>query len=192
MGDVALPTKPAKNAKMFWAFSSQGWKRGGWTLMLALLAAGCPRSEPGAAAPPKLVSDWFAIKVGGRTVQMQLAISSAEMDHGLMERRDLGRDQGMLFVYDSPTRMSFWMHNCPLPLDIGFFSPEGELKEVYPMLPFDETFIRSRDGRLQFALEMNQGWFHDNGVRPGARLDLVALGEALKARGATPGEFGLR
>ena len=175
---------------MFWALSSQWRKRGGWTL--ALLATGCPRSGPGAAAPPKLVSDWFAIKVGGRTVQMQLAIHSAEMAHGLMERRDLGRDQGMLFVYDSPIRMSFWMRNTPLPLDIGFFSPEGELKEVYPMLPFDDTPIHSRDMRLQFALEMNQGWFHDNGVRPGARLDLVALRAALKARGATPGAFGLR
>jgi hypothetical protein len=88
--------------------------------------------------------------------------------------------------------MSFWMHNTPLPLDIGFFSSEGELKEIYPMLPFDEATIRSRDERLQFALEMNQGWFHDNGVRPGARLDLAALREALKARGATPGDFGLR
>jgi uncharacterized membrane protein (UPF0127 family) len=177
---------------MFWALSSQWRKRGGWTLALALLVAGCARSGPGAAAPPKLVSDWFAIKVGDRTVQMQLAIYSAEMARGLMERRDLGRDQGMLFVYGTPTRMSFWMLNVPLPLDIGFFSPEGELKEIYSMLPFDEAPIRSRDVRLQFALEMNQGWFHDNGVRPGARLDLVALREALKARGATPAEFGLR
>jgi uncharacterized membrane protein (UPF0127 family) len=178
---------------MFWALSSQWWKRAGWTLALAaLLLAGCPRSGPEAAAPPKLVSDWFAIQVGDRTVQLQLAIYSAEMEHGLMERRDLGRDQGMLFVYGTPIRMSFWMRNTPLPLDIGFFSPEGELKEVYSMLPFDETPIHSQDVRLQFALEMNQGWFHDNGVRPGAKLDLVALGEALKARGATPGEFGLR
>ena len=177
---------------MFWASSSQWGKRGGWTLALALLVAGCPRSGPGADVPPKLVSDWFAIKVGDRTVQMQLAIYSAELEHGLMERRDLGRDQGMLFVYGTPVRMSFWMHNCPLPLDIGFFSPEGELKEIYSMLPFDEAPIRSRDVRLQFALEMNQGWFHDNGVRPGARLDLAALREALKARGATPGDFGLR
>ena len=175
---------------MFWALSSQWWKRAGWTL--ALLVAGCPRSGPGADAPPKLVSDWFAIKVGDRTVQMQLAINSAEMEYGLMGRRELGRDQGMLFVYGSPVRMSFWMHNTPLPLDIGFFSHEGELKEIYPMLPFDEATIRSRDERLQFALEMNQGWFHDNGVRPGAKLDLVALREALMARGATPGDFGLR
>jgi uncharacterized protein len=161
-------------------------------LALALLVADCARSGPEAAVPPKLASDWFAIKVGERTVQMQLAIYSAEMEHGLMGRRELGRDQGMLFVYVTPVQMRFWMRDTPLPLDIGFFSPEGELKEIYSMLPFDETIILSHDGRLQFALEMNQGWFHDNGVRPGARLDLVALGEALKARGVAPGEFGLR
>jgi len=177
---------------MFWALSNPWGKRGGWALTLALLVAGCARSGPEKTAPPKLVSDWFAIKVGDRTVQMQLAIYSAEMEHGLMERRDLGRDQGMLFVYRTPVQMSFWMRNTPLPLDIGFFSPEGELKEIYAMLPFDETLIRPQDLRLQFALEMNQGWFHDNGVRPGARLDLVALSGALKARGAAPEEFGLR
>ena len=177
---------------MFWALSSQWRKRAGWALPLTLLVAGCARSGPEAAVPPKLASDWFAIKVGDRTVQMQLAINSAEMEHGLMERRELGRDQGMLFVYRTPVQMSFWMRNTPLPLDIGFFSPEGELKEIYAMLPFDETPIRSQDVRLQFALEMNQGWFHDNGVRPGAKLDLVALSGALQARGAAPGDFGLR
>ena len=59
---------------MFWALSNPGGKRGGWALTLALLVAGCARSGTEAAVPPKLASDWFAIKVGDRTVQMQLAI----------------------------------------------------------------------------------------------------------------------
>jgi hypothetical protein len=137
------------------------------------------------------VNDWFAIKVGEETVQMQLAVFPAEMERGLMQRRDLGRDQGMLFIYGTPTQMSFWMRNTPLPLDIGFFSPEGELKEVYALRPYDEATIRSQGTRLQFALEMNQGWFHQNGIRPGATIDLAALRAALIARGATPGDFGL-
>ncbi|MDD2763749.1 MAG: DUF192 domain-containing protein [Opitutaceae bacterium] len=138
------------------------------------------------------MSDWFAIAVGGKTVHLQLAIQAAEMERGLMERRELAPDQGMLFVYREPTAMSFWMRNTPLSLDIGFFSPEGELKEVYAMQPFDEMPIRSRDSRLQFALEMNQGWFRKHGIKPGARFDLAALRESLKARGAFPEEFGLR
>jgi hypothetical protein len=162
------------------------------TLGLALLVAACARSRSGEAAPPKTVSDWFAVKVGGATVQLQLAIYPGEMEHGLMGRRDLGADQGMLFVYAAPTPMSFWMRNTPLPLDIGFFSRDGELLEVYPMYPFDETTIRSRSERLQFALEMNQGWYRAHGIKPGARLDLAAIRQAILARGAAPADFGLR
>jgi uncharacterized protein len=176
---------------MFWPISSGRLRAGGAAAALAVLLLGCARRGPAAPAEPKTVADWFAVGVGGRTVQMQLAVFPAEMERGLMDRRNLGRDQGMLFVYPGTTRMSFWMRNTPLPLDIGFFSPEGELKEVYAMLPYDEAGIRSRDTRLQFALEMNQGWFHRHGVGPGATLDLAALRAALLARGAVPSDFGL-
>lgn len=176
---------------MFWPFSN-GRSAGGWAAAaVALVLAGCVRRGVQVPPAPKTVEDWFAIGVGGRTVQMQLAVFPAEMEHGLMGRRDLAPDQGMIFVYAQPTRMSFWMHDTPLPLDIGFFNPEGVLKEIYTMLPYDEAAIRSQDTRLQFALEMNQGWFHRNSVHPGATLDLAALRAALVARGATPGDFGL-
>ena len=177
---------------MFWLFSRKRTKAGWATVAVALLLLGCVRRGAEVAPAPKTVGDWFAIAVGGRTVQMQLAVFPAEMERGLMGRRDLAPDQGMIFVYSAPVRMSFWMRNTPLPLDIGFFGPEGELKEVYAMLPYDETAIRSQDTRLQFALEMNQGWFHQNGIHPGATLDLAALRAALVARGATPSDFGLR
>ena len=145
-----------------------------------------------AAAPKKTVADWFPIKVGDVTVQMQLAVEMPEMQRGLMERRELPEDGGMLFVYDAPRGLSFWMHNTPLPLDIGFFDPMGHLREVYAMHPFDETSVSSRGTRLQYALEMRQGWFAENGLKPGkARLDLPALAAALQARGYDPARFGL-
>lgn len=177
---------------MFWAFSNQRRRTNGWALAAALLAAGCTGRPPETSVPAKTVSDWFPIKVGGQVVQMQIALNPAEMSRGLMERRDLGPDQGMLFVYPEPQPMSFWMRDTPLPLDIGFFDRDGVLRETYAMQPFDEAPIRSRDQRLQFALEMNQRWYHEHGVRPGAQLDLAALREALKARSAAPEDFGLR
>jgi uncharacterized protein len=193
---LALPAKSGENAKMFrtWA---QRWRvaadaaLGVTALGVLLLAAACRGGQAGGAAAPRPVSAWFAVKVGDQPVQMQIALSQAEMARGLMERRDLGPDQGMLFVYREPTVMSFWMRNTPLPLDIGFFERTGELAEVYGMLPFDERPVRSRGGQLRFALEMNQGWFHAHGVRPGARLDLDALRAALILRGATPADYGL-
>ncbi len=155
------------------------------------LTAGCGAKETAAPAAPKTVADYFPIKVGDRVVQMQVAVLPTEMEHGLMGRRDLGPDQGMIFVYQQPQVMTFWMHDTPTPLDIGFFSPAGELMEIYPLLPFDERTVRSRGTELQFALEMNQGWYHGQGLRPGAKVDLAALAAALRARGFEPRKFGI-
>lgn len=169
-------------------------------MLLAALAvatlgvAACAKEKPGADAAPvgaKSVADFFPIMVGDRTVRMQLAVRPAEMERGLMGRRDLGRDDGMIFVYERPQRMSFWMKNTPTALDIGFFDADGVLREIYPLYPFDERSVSSRGEELKFALEMNQGWYAANGVKPGARLDLRALGMAMKERGFEPRRFGL-
>ncbi len=165
--------------------------RCGLLLGVMLGLAGCARGEDVRPVEPKTVADWFEISVGNRPVRMQLAVLEAEMQRGLMGRRELGRDDGMVFVYVRPTRLSFWMRNTPLPLDIGYFSAEGELREIYPLHPYDETAVRSRGDQLQFALEMNQGWFRANDVRPGAKLNLTALKAALRERGFDPKEFGL-
>ena len=122
---------------------------------------------------------------------MQVAVLMPEMERGLMGRRDLKSDEGMIFVYQKPQQMTFWMHDTPTPLDIGFFTADGELAEVYPLLPFDERTVASRSRRLQYALEMNQNWYQENGVRPGAKLDMTALAAALKERDFEPRKFGL-
>lgn len=176
-----------KNANPVW------WRAWGCLLAVALgVLAGCDESAPAPAAPPKTIADRFDIHVGAKVVHMQLAVTDLEMQRGLMERRDLGSDDGMLFLYREPQQMSFWMRDTPTPLDIGFFDDGGMLEETYAMQPFDERAIHSRSTLLQFALEMNQDWYHHNGVRPGAQLDLKAVAAALKARGFDPNKYGLR
>jgi uncharacterized membrane protein (UPF0127 family) len=161
-------------------------------VVLVFPLAGCGKKPE--ATPPeayKSVADFFPIKVGDRTVQMQLAVFPLEMQHGLMGRRDLGPDQGMIFIYQKPERMNFYMRNTPTPLDIGYFTADGRLHEVYPMYPFDERTVSSRSEAIQFSLEMNQGWFQANEVKSGAQLDLKALAAALKTRGFDPADFKL-
>ena len=159
--------------------------------LFALLTA-CGGSDVARNAEPNTVDDHFAIKVGDRTVQMQVAAKLPEVQKGLMFRKTMGEDEGMLFVFTAPQQQSFWMRNTTLPLDIGFFDPAGELKEIYPMHPLDERKVASRSRNIQFCLEMNQGWFKRNDVRPGAKLELKAVAEALKARGLKPEQAGLR
>ena len=157
--------------------------------MVALAMSGCGGAEPEAVATPKTVKDWFPIQVGDVSIDMQLAVTIPEMQQGLMGRKDLREGQGMLFVYARTTQMSFWMRNTPTPLDIGFFTRDGVLREIYPLHPFDERPVQSRRDDLQFALEVLQGGFERLGIKPGAQLDMDALSTAMSARGFEPNSY---
>ena len=157
---------------------------------LGLLTACGGKAEADAA--PKTVNDYFPIKIGDQVVQLQIAALPAEQERGLMFRQALGRDEGMLFVFTRAQPMAFWMRNTLVPLDIGYIDSQGVLREIYPMYPRDERSVASRSRELQFALEVNQGWFKERGVKPGAQLDLKAVAAALKARGLDPHAAGLR
>lgn len=157
---------------------------------IALLTA-CGKDDTKKPVAPKSIEDRFALKVGERTVQVQVAVHPAETQQGLMFRKSMGEDEGMIFIFPQPQAMSFWMRNTEIPLDIGFFDSTGVLREIYPLYPHDERPVASR-GRMQFALEMNQGWFRRAGVKPGAKLDLAALAAAVRARGVKPEQLGLR
>lgn len=163
-------------------------------IFLLTAFAGCDRKQPLvpiASSEAKTVDDRFAIKVGERLVSMQVAARPDEMQKGLMYRQSMGEDEGMVFVFAKPQRMSFWMRNTEIPLDIGYFDVQGVLKEIHPLYPHDENAVKSRSQALQFCLEMNQGWYARNGVKPGAQLDLKALAAALRARGLKAEELGL-
>ena len=108
---------------------------------------------------------------GHAEVAVELAIDPATQAKGLMYRDSLPENQGMLFVFDRPKQMSFWMRNTHIPLDIGYFTADGVLREIYPLYPHDETSRRSIRSDLLFALEVNQGWYEKQGVKPGDKFD---------------------
>lgn len=170
----------------------------------SLALAGCAKGDGAAAdassragfrvasgAEAKGPDAFFPLAVGGKTLRVQVVVTEAEQQRGLMGRRDLGPDDGMVFVYPLPQQMSFWMKNTPTPLDIGFFKQDGTLGEIYPMYPFDETPVRSAGSDYTLALEVNQGWFARQGLKPGAKLDHAQLAAALRARGFPPGRYSV-
>ena len=161
---------PAAPGRFFYRLRTL--RRGPLTLLLAggLLLAGCGSPESGESLP---ADHRFPVTLGGQTIRVELALTPEERSLGLMHREEMDRDAGMLFVFDSPRQRHFYMKNTPLPLDIGYFTSDGVLQEVYALHPFDESTVSSRSTRIQFALEMNQGWFPANGIRRAARLDLV-------------------
>ena len=128
--------------------------------VFTFLLSGCSDE---AKAEPAPVNQWFEIQLGDKTIEVQIVYKQAEMAKGLMNRTSMGENRGMIFFYDPPKQMSFWMRNTKIALDIAFFTSDGVLREVYPMYPMDETSVKSRRDDLLIALEMNQGWFAKNG-----------------------------
>lgn len=111
------------------------------------------------------------VDFGHARVSVELAVDQATQAKGLMFRKSMPEDQGMLFIFDRPKQMSFWMRNTHLPLDIGFLTADGVLREIYPLYPHDENSRKSIRSDLVYALEVNQGWFKRHGVKPGDKFD---------------------
>jgi len=109
------------------------------------------------------------LSIGEHKVSVEVADSNALRRKGLMFRENLPENQGMLFVYPETRRLSFWMKNTRIPLDIAFIAADGEILQIEHMQPFDEVSTRSREP-AKFALETNQGWFAKHDVRVGAKV----------------------
>jgi uncharacterized membrane protein (UPF0127 family) len=81
----------------------------------------------------------------------------------------LGQDQGMLFIYAEEQYQNFWMKDTVIPLDLAFIREDGKILEIYQMVPYDKTVIRSRN-KVKYVLEVNQGWFEEHFIRVGAMV----------------------
>ncbi len=134
-------------------------------------------------SPPESFQTFFEITLAENIIEVQLALSDDERQKGLMHRKEIGENQGMLFVFPNKQQMGFWMRNTNIPLDIGYFDSKGVLKEIYPMYPHDEKSIKSISDQIQFALEMNRGWFSNKGVRIGSAIEINQLKNNIEKRG---------
>lgn len=87
-----------------------------------------------------------------------------------MHRQEMARMSGMLFLYDSPRRMTFWMRNTLIPLDLLFIAPNGEILAIHERaIPLDETHIPGPDGAIA-VLEINGGMAETLGIKAGSQI----------------------
>jgi hypothetical protein len=91
-----------------------------------------------------------------------------------MNRFSLRPDHGMLFVFERPEPLAFWMKNTYIPLSIAFIGPDGRILNVDDMAPQTETSHWSRGAGL-YALEMRKGWFAERGIGAGDRVEGMPL-----------------
>lgn len=124
---------------------------------------------------------------GTRTIRLEIADTPDERARGLMFRRTLPSGQGMLFVYDTPREVSFWMRNTLIPLDLVFMDATGVIRHIHPMAkPLDDTPIpgaRSGDpdpARLM-VLEIAGGEAARLGLKVGQPMAYPGLPQSLTA-----------
>lgn len=163
-------------------------------ILVALLAtAALVACQPGSSPPPASAGPetYFPIAIGSSTLQLQLALTPAEHQKGLMFRESLPADHGMLFLFPQAKQQSFWMKNTKLPLDIGYLDASGRLLEIHPLFPYDESGVTSRSAQILIAIETNRDWYAQNGIATGARLDLQALKAAIRQRGHSTANYAL-
>lgn len=148
-----------------------------------------PTSDSPSPKEPASHKTFFPIKLGDKTLQLQLALTDVERTMGLMFRQELGQDDGMLFLFEKPAPRGFWMRNTQIPLDLGYFDASGKLLEIHKLYPFDETPVPSKSQQVLIVVETNRGWFAANGIGPGARVDIDALVQAVEDRGLSIKRF---
>ncbi len=102
-------------------------------------------------------------------IEAEVAADQASRMQGLMHRRSMAANQGMLFVFARVDRHCMWMRNTFLPLSVAFLDEEGRILNIEDMKPQTET-SHCAANPARFALEMNIGWFSGKGLKPGQRI----------------------
>ncbi len=111
----------------------------------------------------------ITVRINGVDFSVEVARKTEDQQRGLMYRRRLPPDAGMLFVYDGDRRLSFWMKNTYIPLSIAFISSDGVIRDIYDMEPESLRAVSSSRS-VRYALELNRGAFDRVGARPGTKV----------------------
>jgi uncharacterized membrane protein (UPF0127 family) len=109
------------------------------------------------------------LSIGKQTLVVEVVDTEQQRATGLMNRFSLQPDHGMLFVFDRPQPLAFWMKNTYIPLSIAFVDADGVILNIEDMKPQDESTHWSKGSAL-YAVEMKQGWFRGKNIEAGAKL----------------------
>jgi uncharacterized protein len=110
------------------------------------------------------------LSIKGHRLAAETAATTATRTVGLMHRFSLKPDHGMLFVFDAPQPLAFWMKNTFVPLSIAFLGADGRILNIEDMAPQTEATHPSR-GLALYALEMKKGWFAERAIAAGDRVE---------------------
>ena len=149
------------------------------TSFFKIFATGVALSLGAGAASAAPVCSNGAVQLRGDFGEAQfnidVAATQAERSKGLMYVKSMPSSYGMLFVFDRPRKVSFWMKNTLIPLDMIFVDAQGVVQNVHVnAVPGDLTPIHGQ-GQIKYVLEINGGLAPQLGIGPGTQLRHPAI-----------------
>lgn len=134
-------------------------------LCLLFLVVGPAWSQEG----PQLQLPRVTLSAGMHLIQAQMAANPQERAVGLMFRKEMPVNEGMLFAFEQPSEQCFWMKNTLLPLTAAFVADDGTIVNLVDMQP-QSLASHCSAKPVRFVLEMNKGWFDKRGLKAGSKL----------------------
>lgn len=115
------------------------------------------------------------IRINNSELMIELAATEQAREQGLMNRFVLPDGTGMLFIFEKPQILSFWMKNTMIPLSIGFFDENHCLINIEDMDPPKNNDLKIYQSQkpARYALEVPQGWFERHQIHPPMRFEKV-------------------
>lgn len=132
-------------------------------ISLLLLASGCKGKNS---------YETVTLRINQWEISAEIADTPEKQQLGLMHRKTLPENSGMIFVYSRDSRKSFWMKNTSIPLSIAYIAKNGTIKEIYDMEPFSKRTTDSKFS-VRYALEVNKGAFEKHGIKPGDKVEFL-------------------
>ena len=118
---------------------------------------------------PQMNLPRVTLNAGMHLIQVQVAQDFEQRQIGLMWRKEMPQNEGMLFVFEQASVQCFWMRNTLLPLTAAFVADDGTIVNLADMKPqSDESHCSKKP--VRFVLEMNQGWFAKRNIQAGFKL----------------------
>jgi uncharacterized membrane protein (UPF0127 family) len=111
----------------------------------------------------------IVLSAGIHQIDTQVAQTPEQRQIGLMFRKEMPQQEGMLFVFPQPSKQCFWMKNTVLPLTAAFVADDGTIVNLADMKP-QTTDSHCSVKPVRYVLEMNQGWFAKKGIKAGFKL----------------------
>ena len=135
--------------------------------LLAVLAASITAAALPALGDAKLPTT--TLRIGSHPLAVEIASSEQQRSVGLMFRKSLPGDAGMLFIFDDPGYYAMWMKNTLIPLSVAFIDREGRILNIADMQP-QTLDSHLSNGPALYAIETNLGWFDEHKVHAGDKV----------------------